>query len=110
MTAQDVLQVAHVALVDGRVRLAMGEHETDLHAIWLRNRSQEAGQVDAVNRQRLFTPLDVPADLRVVECDVSGEVLQTSFSDGHTARLDLDDLAIALGWQSDPERPPATEP
>lgn len=110
MTAQDVMQVAHVALVDGRVHLAIGEHEADLHPIWLRNRSQEAGQVDAVNRQRLFTPLDVPADLRVVECDIAGESLETSFSDGHTARLDLDDLAIALGWQADQERPPAPDP
>ena len=81
-----------------------------LHPIWLRNRSQEAGQVEATNRQRLFTPLDVAVDLRVVECDVAGDALVTSFSDGHTARLDLDELAIALGWRADAERPPAPEP
>jgi gamma-butyrobetaine dioxygenase len=110
VTAQEVLRAVHAAAVDGRVRLVIDEREADLHPIWLRNRSQEAGQVEATNRQRLFTPLDVPVDLRVVECDVVGEALVTSFSDGHTARLDLDDLAIALGWRPDPEQPPAPEP
>ena len=110
MTAQEVSRAAHAATADGRVRLAMGEREAVLHPIWLRNRSQEAGQVEATNRQRLFTPLDVAVDLRVVECDVAGDALVTSFSDGHTARLDLDELAIALGWRADAERPPAPEP
>jgi len=110
VTAQELVQPAHADLVDGHVRLAIGERAADLHPIWLRNRSQEPGQVEATNRQRLFTPLDVPGDLCAVGSDVSDGVLVVSFSDGHTARLDLDDLAIALGWQSDPERPPATEP
>ena len=88
MTTQETVHAAHAATVDGRVRLAMGEHEAVLHPIWLRNRSQEAGQVEATNRQRLFTPLDVAVDLRVVECDVAGDALVTSFSDGHTAWLD----------------------
>jgi gamma-butyrobetaine dioxygenase len=109
VTAQEV-HTAHAGAVDGRVRLAIGEHEAELHPIWLRNRSQEPGQVETTNRQRLFTPLDVPDDLRVVECDVAGDSLVTSFSDGHTARLHLDDLEVALGWRIDPEQPPAPEP
>ena len=113
MTAHDVLAVTHeghVALVDGRVRLTLGECEAELHPIWLRNRSQEPGQVDVTSRQRLFTPLDVSDDLRVVDCDIADDALVTSFSDGHTARLDLDQLATALGWSSDRERPLAPEP
>ena len=110
VTAQEVLQPAQAALVDGRVRLAIGEYTADLHPIWLRNRSQESGQVEATNRQRLFTPLDVTDDLVAVAGEVAGDDLVVSFSDGHTARLDLDELAIALGWRDDPERPPAPEP
>jgi gamma-butyrobetaine dioxygenase len=110
VTAQEVLQPAQAALVDGRVRLAIGEYTADLHPIWLRNRSQESGQVEATNRQRLFTPLDVTDDLVAVASEVAGDDLVVSFSDGHTARLDLDELAIALGWRDDPERPPAPEP
>ncbi len=110
MTAQELVHPAHADLVDGHVRLAIGERAADLHPIWLRNRSQEPGQVEATNRQRLFTPLDVPGDLCAVGSDVSDGVLVVSFSDGHTARLDLDELAIALGWLDDVERPPAPEP
>ena len=110
MTAQELVQPAHADLVDGHVRLAIGERAADLHPIWLRNRSQEPGQVEATNRQRLFTPLDVPGDLCAVASDVSDGVLVVSFSDGHTARFDLDELATALGWRDDVERPPAPEP
>jgi gamma-butyrobetaine dioxygenase len=110
MTTQAVLQSARAHLVDGRVLLAIDEREAELHPIWLRNRSQEPGQVEPTNRQRLYTPLDVANDLRAIAGDVSGESLVVSFSDGHTARLDLDELAIALGWRDDPEQPPAPEP
>ena len=110
MTAQEVIPSAQTELVDGRVRLAVDGRSADLHPIWLRNRSQEPGQVEATNRQRLYTPLDVPSDLRAVAGEVSGDALVVSFSDGHTARLDLDELAVALGWREDVEQPPAPEP
>jgi gamma-butyrobetaine dioxygenase len=110
VTAQDVLNVADAAVIDGQVHVTIGEREAGLHPVWLRNRSQEPGQVEATNRQRLYTPVDVPADLRVLACDVDGDALVASFSDGHTARLDLHEVAIALGWRDDPEHPPAPQP
>lgn len=94
---------------DGQVRLVDGGRGTLLHPLWLRNRSEEAGQIEPVNRQRLFTPQDLPLDLRVVTCGVDRDRLVTTFSDGHTASLDLVAIERAIGWADDPEEPPAPE-
>jgi gamma-butyrobetaine dioxygenase len=99
------------AEVVGRgVRLTIGEHTSDLHPIWLRDRSQEQGQIDPTNRQRLYTPLDVAADLSATWCELTPSALSVAFSDGHTASLALDAIEFALGWRHDPEHPPAPEP
>ncbi len=92
------------------VRLRRGADEAVLHPQWLRHRSTEAGQIEATNRQRLFTPVDIDAALTVVSCAVAGDVLDTIFSDGHRASLDLPAIERALGWRPDPEEPPAPEP
>ncbi len=99
------------ALVErGRVRLERGVRSVLLHPIWLRNRSEEPGQIEPVSRQRLFTPNDIPLDLDVTTCDIDGDSLVVSFSDDHTARLDLAGIERALGWVAEDERPPAPEP
>lgn len=95
---------------DGRVVLQRGAREALLHPLWLRNRSEEPGQIEPVSRQRLFTPLDVPLDLGVTGCAADGPVLAVSFTDGHTAHLDLAGIERALGWVTDPEAPPPPEP
>lgn len=92
------------------VRLADGQAEVMLHPQWLRHRSEETGQVEATNRQRLFTPTDIERCLTVTSCVVVGGVLDTVFSDGHRARLDLASILRAVGWLDDPEQPPAAEP
>jgi gamma-butyrobetaine dioxygenase len=110
MTALDV-PVAHAARIDGGgVRFSAGDRTADLHPVWLRNRSEEPGQIEPTNRQRLFTPLDVPLDLTVLECSLAGSALEVTFSDGHTARLDVAGIEIALGWRDESERPPPPEP
>ena len=85
-------------VADGHVRLRGGEHEAVLHPQWLRGRSTEPGQVEATNRQRLFTPIDIPADLRVATVDVVVRdalgLLDVTFSDGHRAHLDLGDIDL----------------
>jgi gamma-butyrobetaine dioxygenase len=70
----------------------------------------EPGQIEATSRQRLFTPLDIPADLTVTSCLVDDEALVVGFSDAHAARLDIVAIEIALGWRADAEEPPAPEP
>jgi gamma-butyrobetaine dioxygenase len=112
MTIIDVAaSAALVAVTDGgRVRLERGDRSTVLHPIWLRNRSEEPGQIEPVSRQRLFTPRDVALDLVVTACRVDGGSLLTSFSDGHEARLDLAGIERELGWIDDEEEPPAPEP
>lgn len=98
-------------MVRGRgVHLRIGNHEAQLHPLWLRNRSQEPGQVEPVNRQRLFTPQDIPLDLFVTSVAPDGDALIVAFSDHHEARLELHPIAVALGWIADPEAPPAPEP
>lgn len=93
-----------------RVRLRLDGNEAELHPVWLRDRSQEPGQVEPTNRQRLYTPRDLPADLGVVSAAVTGADLTVAFTDGHLAHLPLTDLAVALGWAPDPDAPPPPEP
>ena len=95
---------------DGRVLLAGAGREACLHPLWLRNRSEEPGQIEPVSRQRLFTPLDLPLDLAVTACTLGQAMLTVTFSDGHTAHLALAALERDLGWSPDPEEPPAPEP
>ena len=92
---------------DGRVSLHTGGSTVVLHPLWLRERSREAGEVDASNGQRLYEPDDLDADLRVVEARVSGAHLVVGFSDGHHCALCLDAIALAVGDGVDPEQPPA---
>ncbi len=106
----DFVATTRASIDDGRVVLCLGDLRTVLHPQWLRHRSTEAGQIDATNRQRLFTPVDIDADLRVVSCEVTDHGLDTRFSDGHRAQLDLNAIELALGWSTDPEEPPAAEP
>lgn len=100
--------VAEVA--GGGVRLISAGSTTTLPARWWWERSTEPGQVDPTNRQRLFTPRDVPADLTVVGCRLDGGDLAVDFSNGRSARLAVDAVARLLGWRADPERPPTPEP
>ena len=103
-----VLPTVHVS--EGRVQFESNGQRATLHPVWLRCRSEEPGQIEPVSRQRLFTPLDIALDLTVTRCEVDGDALVTTFSDGHTARLSCEGIEIALGWQAEFEQPPAPEP
>lgn len=103
-------QACATAVEGGRVRLSAAGTSAVLHPLWLRGRSEEPGQIEPVSRQRLFTPRDVPLDLTVTGCTVDGDVLVTSFSDGHVARLAIDGILRELGWIPDLEEPPAPVP
>jgi gamma-butyrobetaine dioxygenase len=92
------------------VRLSAERGTVDLDPHWLRDRSIEPGQIEETNRQRLFTPVDIDADLTVVSCSAEETALAVTFSDGHAARLPLATLLRDLGWIDDPERPPAAIP
>lgn len=92
------------------VRLACGAESIELHPLWLRDRTTEPGQIEATNWQRLFTPVDIPADLIVTEVAVAGQLMVVDFSDGHRAHLAIDTIMRDLGWIADPEAPPVAEP
>ncbi len=93
-----------------RVHYASMGRTAELHPNWLREQSQEPGQVEATNRQRLYTPRDLDVDLAAVECSVQGDHLTVAFSDGHVARIRTDFIERRLGWLVDEEEPPAPEP
>lgn len=99
-----------VAVEPAGVRLLLGDATVLLHPLWLRHRSTEAGEIEETNRQRLLTPIDFDARLAVVSCVPVGDVLDTTFSDGHRALLDRPAIERALGVRPDPEEPPAAEP
>jgi gamma-butyrobetaine dioxygenase len=88
-----------------------------LPALWLRERSTEPTELDAVSSQRLVDPHLLPLDLEVTAAWIDGPVARVSFSDGHTAGYDADALlrSVANGdvcpaprpWRSDLGAPPA---
>ncbi len=110
VTIIDRVAAATAQIIDGRVVLRRDRAAAELHPLWLRHRSTEPGQVEPTNRQRLFTPVDIDADLGVVAAEVADDGLHVSFTDGHLAHLDLAGIERALGWHDDPEEPPAAEP
>lgn len=95
---------------DGHVRYSSIGRTIDLHPTWLREQSQEPGQIEQTNRQRLFTPRDIDADLTAESCTIDGGVLVVRFSDGHVARLSTGLIEQRLGWVFDEEQPPPPEP
>lgn len=105
-----LVTTASATLHDGRVEFAAMGRRVDLHPNWLREQSQEPGQVEATNRQRLFTPRDLPVDLAVTGCRVDDAAVVVSFSDGHVARIPVAHIELRLGWTVDEEEPPAAEP
>ncbi len=90
----------------GVVRVAVrdGDLSTPLPALWLRERSPEPDQVDAVTGQRLFDPHLLPVDLAVVAAESSAGWLSVTFSDGHSARYGhghlLGELTLTEGLPS----------
>lgn len=82
-----------------------------LHPIWLRERVLDAHDFDPVNRQRLFEPPELPADLTLTHAEPAGDgTLALRFGNGDAGHVDPLALARELGWESDPEAPPAPEP
>lgn len=92
------------------VTLVHGDDHLELHPQWLRERSTEPGQIDPVNRERLFTPLDLAPGLVVTDARLDGDRLDVSFNDGHRARLAIASILRDLGVVADPEAPPRPEP
>ena len=74
MTLLDYSSSASVA-TDGHVEARFGDRATRLHPQWLREQSTEPGQIEATNRQRLFTPLDVEPGLVAVDAELDGDTL-----------------------------------
>ena len=110
MPLLDAPPAPQAELTGGGLQLTWNGHDTELHPLWLRDRSTEHGQIDPTNRQRLFTPFDVPSDLVVVAGEICDDLMVVQFSDGHVARLDLATILRDLRWTDDPEAPPPPEP
>ena len=87
---------------DGHVEARFGNRATRLHPQWLREQSTEPGQIEATNRQRLFTPLDVEPGLVAIDAELDGDTLTVVFSDGHRCRLSVAAPMPRLGRAADP--------
>jgi len=85
-------------------------------ALWLREQSRDATQLDLVSDQRLFDPHRLALDLSIVDARVDAGHVFARFSDGHEERFALDELAIAIdpddgcpdpiAWRTDLGSPP----
>ena len=90
-----------------RVLAQTGKTALELPALWLRERCQDAANLDAQTQQRLFDPHRLPDDLALVRVEASGENrARLAFSDGYAGEYELSRLADEL----EPEgRPPARD-
>ncbi|MFO1070995.1 MAG: TauD/TfdA family dioxygenase [Geminicoccaceae bacterium] len=100
-------------ILDGGRRLAVRWDDgtaSTLPAVWLRDNAQDAQSRHAGNGQRLFTILDVPADIRIAAASTEGGGLALRFApDGHATRFEADwlrchaaaPLRRAPGWVRD---------
>src|SRR3954466_12364146 len=88
---------AQVALVDGGLRLTVGDQSIELSAMWLRDSATDAESRDPVSGQRLFGITDVPADLRVGSATVHDGRLEVVFEPGgHRTAYDVGELLDEL--------------
>lgn len=82
-----------------------------LPALWLRARSPDPLERDAVTGQRLSNPHQLPDDLSLTAAATEGAGLRLAFSDGHAALFDPQDLVAGavldegtpppLAWRAD---------
>lgn len=89
----------------------------EVPALWLRERSRAASQLDLVSEQRLFDPHRLDADLSIVDARADEGALWVHFSDGHDESFALDALGDAVDpsdgcpsaqpWNATLGRPPA---
>jgi gamma-butyrobetaine dioxygenase len=83
-----------------RIIAQSGGRAIEVPALWLRERCQDPGSLDAQTQQRLFDPHRLPDDLALVRLEVSGENrARLTFSDGYAGEYELSRLAEQL----DPE-------
>ena len=75
-----------------RVLLRDGGQDTELPALWLRARSPDPSQRDAVTGQRLMNPHLLPDDLAVLDAQLADGTLQLRFSDGFSGSFDPQEL------------------
>ncbi len=74
------------------VHLMIAETKTALPALWLRERTQDAQQVDKKTAQRLFNPHLLDSQLYIAQADVNQQLLELTFSDGHRTQYSLEFL------------------
>jgi gamma-butyrobetaine dioxygenase len=75
-----------------QVRLRNGDADTVLPALWLRARSPDPSQRDAITGQRLVNPHLLPDDLSLVDARLDGRGLHLAFSDGFAGNFDPAEL------------------
>jgi len=99
-----------------QVLLRGAQGDTVLPALWLRARSPDPSQRDAVTGQRLMNPHLLPDDLMLTSARRDGDRLHLGFSDGFSGYYDPNELIEgsvltegcpdAKPWRADMERKP----
>ena len=75
-----------------RVVLRDGNTRTELPPLWLRARSPDPSQRDAITGQRLMNPHLLPDDLHLLDARLENTLLHLSFSDGFSGSFDPQEL------------------
>jgi gamma-butyrobetaine dioxygenase len=100
----------HIDSTSGHLWLELDGRRALLPALWLRERSEAADQMDLTSHQRLYDPALLPADLAIVEVVPVLENLSIAFSDGHRWQYPVGMLAVEAGLMRDPLALPEPAP
>jgi gamma-butyrobetaine dioxygenase len=84
--------IVHTDPGNTRVLMREGNRDTELPPLWLRARSTDPTQRDAITGQRLMNPHLLPDDLHLLDARFENGGLFLSFSDGFAGSFDPQEL------------------
>jgi len=81
-----------IELNNNKVFFNIGQDQTEIHPIWLRERVREEKYLDKNNDQRLFDPSFLD-NVNIKNAHIDADILELTFNDGVTSKFQISKLA-----------------
>jgi len=80
-----------IELNNNKVFFNIGQNQTEIHPIWLRERVREEKYLDKNNDQRLFDPSFLD-NINIENANINADILELTFNDGVTSKFKISKL------------------
>ena len=80
-----------IELNNNKVIFIVGQNQTEIHPIWLRERVRDEKYLDKNNDQRLFDPSFLE-NINIENAQIHNDMLKLTFNDGVTSKFQIDKL------------------